>query len=172
MRTTVNSFRTFCIVLILSLQLLAQSPSFDQAMQLFRQSHWAEAAAAFSECEKTDPGKTAALLYRGKALLNLGQLQDASAAIENYRQTYPRSDDAAYLLAYLRFRQNEPKESLQLFAAQFSLLFSRARLEEEVLIIKLKSARGETACILALSMLPSAFNENVTNASSMVCWRQ
>jgi tetratricopeptide (TPR) repeat protein len=116
MRTTVNSFRTFYIVLILSLQLLAQSPSFDQAMQLFRQSHWAEAAAALSECEKADPGKTAALLYRGKALLNLGQLQDASAAIENYRRTHPRSDDAAYLLAYIRFRQNKPKESLQLFA--------------------------------------------------------
>jgi outer membrane protein assembly factor BamD (BamD/ComL family) len=109
MRTTVNSFRTFYAVFILSLQLLAQSPSFDQAMQLFRQSHWAEAAEAFSECEKADPGKTAALLYRGKALLNLGQLRDASAAIENYRQAYPRSDDAAYLLAYIRFRQNEPK---------------------------------------------------------------
>lgn len=111
-----NSFRTFCIVLILTQQLFAQSFSFDHAMELFRQSHWAEAAAAFSECEKADPGKTAALLYRGKALLNLGQLQDASAAIEHYMETHPRSDDAAYLLAYIRFRQNEPKESLQLFA--------------------------------------------------------
>jgi tetratricopeptide (TPR) repeat protein len=116
MRTTANSFRTFYTVFILALPLLAQSPSFDQAMQLFRQSHWAEAAVAFSECEKADPGRTTALLYRGKALLNLGQLQDASVAIESYRQTHPQSDDAAYLLVYIRFRQNEPKESLQLFA--------------------------------------------------------
>lgn len=121
MRITSNSFRSFYIVLTLALQSLAQSPSFDQAMQLFRQSHWAEAVAAFSECEKADPGKTAALLYRGKALLNLGQLQDASAAIEDYRQAHPRSDDAAYLLAYIRFRQNEPKESLKLFSEAASL---------------------------------------------------
>jgi tetratricopeptide (TPR) repeat protein len=97
---------------ILAIVSRAQSPSFEQAVQLFQQHRWAEAAAAFAEYENT---KSIALLYRGKALVNLEQFDAASAALEKYRETYPRSEDAAYLLAYIRFRQNKPKESLQLF---------------------------------------------------------
>jgi len=57
-----------------------------------------------------------ALISRKSAAESWTAPRRASAAIKNYRQVYPRSDDAAYLLAYIRFRQNEPKESLQLFA--------------------------------------------------------
>jgi tetratricopeptide (TPR) repeat protein len=101
--------------LLFAPELFGQASCFDPAMQLFQQRRWAESAAAFVECEKSDPVKTDALLYRGKALVNLGQFADAAAALEGYRQNHPQSDDAAYLLAYARFRQNQPKESLRLF---------------------------------------------------------
>jgi tetratricopeptide (TPR) repeat protein len=120
MRTRTNKFLLFCVAVLLAPLLFGQrlgqtpgqAPSFDQAMQLFQQHRWAEAAAAFQKC---DPAATPALLYRGKALVNLAQFEEAAAALQSYRQTHPQSDDAAYLLAYIRFRQNHPKESLQLF---------------------------------------------------------
>jgi len=116
MRRTANTFLVFCMAVVFALELFGQTPSFEQAMRLFQQRRWAEAAAAFAECEKNDPDKaTTAPLYRGKSLVNLGQLEEAAAELENYRQTHPQSEDAAYLLAYVRFRQNKPKESLQLF---------------------------------------------------------
>jgi|SRR5580698_10098549 tetratricopeptide (TPR) repeat protein len=117
MRTAANTLLILSTAALLSLELFADPSSFDQAMQLFQQHHWAEAASAFDQCEKTAPGKTAASLYRGKALVNLGKFDEAAAALESYRTAHPDSDDAAYLLAYVRFRQDKPKESLQLFTA-------------------------------------------------------
>src|SRR5580692_2397775 len=117
MRPAVNTLVIFCAAAVFALQSMTQPTSFEHAMQLFQQRHWAEAAAAFADCEKTEPGKTAATLYRGKSLVNLGQFAAAATPLEKYRETHPQSDDAAYLLAYVRFRQDKPKESLQLFTA-------------------------------------------------------
>jgi tetratricopeptide (TPR) repeat protein len=103
------------VAIVLTTALFAQAPALEQAMKLFQQHQWASAAAAFAECEKNEPGKTNALLYRGKSLVNLGQFDEAAVAFESYRTAHPQSDDAAYLLAYVRFRQDKPKESLQLF---------------------------------------------------------
>jgi tetratricopeptide (TPR) repeat protein len=115
MRAAANAFLIFSVGAVLSLESFAQSPSFEQAMQLFQQRHWAEAAAAFAECEKSDPKETKASLYRGKSLVNLARFDEAAVALESYRKTHPQDDDAAYLLGYVRFRQNRPKESLQIF---------------------------------------------------------
>jgi Flp pilus assembly protein TadD len=102
-------------VVVFALALSSQSTSFAQAMELFRQRQWASAAASFAECEKDDPGKTEALLYRGKSLINLGQFGDAAVALQSYRDAHSKSEDAVYLLAYVRFRENKPEDSLQLF---------------------------------------------------------
>ena len=96
-------------------ELPAQSISFTNAVALFQRHQWAEAAAAFAECERIDPGKTDALLYRGKSLINLGQFDSAASALQTYWEAHSHSDDAVYLLAYVRFRENKPEESLQLF---------------------------------------------------------
>lgn len=93
----------------------AQSKTLAQAMELFRQHQWADAAASFAECETNAPGKTDALLYRGKSLINLGQFDDAAVALQKYREKHSNSEDAVYLLAYVRFRENQPEDSLQLF---------------------------------------------------------
>jgi len=93
----------------------SQTGTWDQAIALFQQRHWAEAAAAFAELEKTQPGKSDALLYQGKCLVNLGRFPDAAGVLQNYAAAHPQSDDAAYLLAYASFREDKPKESLQLY---------------------------------------------------------
>lgn len=102
-------------VAVFAFTLSAQSTSFAQAMELFRQHQWTSAAASFAECEKDAPGKTDALLYRGKSLINLGQFDDAGVALQKYREVHSNSEDAVYLLAYVRFRENKPEDSLQLF---------------------------------------------------------
>jgi len=117
MRTSANIIFLLYAILF-ALGSFAQTLSFDQAMELFRQRRWAEAAAALQKC---DPAATPALLYRGKALVNLGQFEEAAAALDSYSKTHPQSDDALYLLAYIRFRQNQPKESLRLFTDAASL---------------------------------------------------
>jgi tetratricopeptide (TPR) repeat protein len=94
----------------------AQARLCSDAMQMFRQRHWSDAAAAFDRCEQQNPGKTDALLYRGKSLINLHKLDDAAEALHAYAQLHPESDDAAYLLAFISFRKDDPKESLRLFA--------------------------------------------------------
>lgn len=115
MRTAPSPLLIIGATAVLALELCAETSSFEQAMQLFQQHRWAEAAAQFEQCEKAVPRKTAASLYLGKALVNLGKFDDAEAALESYRAVHPESADAAYLLAYVRFRQDKPKESLQLF---------------------------------------------------------
>lgn len=85
-------------------------------MEMFRARRWSDAAAAFERCELQDPGKTDALLYQGKSLVNMQNFGEATVALQTYAKAHPQSDDAAYLLAYISFREDKPKESLQLFA--------------------------------------------------------
>ena len=92
-----------------------QATDRDQALNLFRQERWSDAASAFESLEKQQPGQTDALLYRGKCLVNLKQFKEAGAALQAYVASHPQSDEAMYLLAFVLFRQDKPKESLQVF---------------------------------------------------------
>jgi len=110
------------LAVMTGLTVCASSQStFDHAMELFHQRHWEEAAAAFAVSEKVEPGKTNALLYQGKAQVNLGKFHEAGDALRGFLVGHPKSDDALYLLAYVRFRENQPDESLQLFTAAAQL---------------------------------------------------
>ena len=104
------------IATIFPLEIWGQTASCPAAMEMFHQRRWGDAAAGFGECEKRDPGKTDALLYRGKALVNLRQYEDAAQALQIFAKSHPQSDDAAFLLAYVAFRQDKPAESLRLFS--------------------------------------------------------
>jgi tetratricopeptide (TPR) repeat protein len=90
--------------------------SCPQAAKLFGDRQWANAAQAFADCEKRSPGQTDALLYRGKALVNLADFPGAAASLAAYIAAHPQSDDALYLLGYVKFRQDQPKDSLALLA--------------------------------------------------------
>jgi len=98
-----------------------QTTDRDQALNLFRQERWSEAASAFEAWEKQQPNQTDALLYRGKCLANLSQFKDAEEALQAYIASHPQSDAAVYLLAYVLFRENKPKESLQWFTGAAKL---------------------------------------------------
>jgi tetratricopeptide (TPR) repeat protein len=111
----------FCCVMGCAHLSFSQFSSFDQAMVLFRQKQWKDADTAFAEAEKVQPGKTDALLFRGKCLVNLGQFVEAETTLRAYISGHPQSEDAAYLLADTYFRENKPKQSLEQFTAAAKL---------------------------------------------------
>jgi tetratricopeptide (TPR) repeat protein len=102
-------------------RLAAQSLSFDEAVRLFQEKKWAQAAPAFEQIEAAQPNQTDALLYQGKCLSNLGRFGDADSVLAKYVGMHPKSNDATSLLAYVRFREDKPKDSLQLFTAAAAL---------------------------------------------------
>src|SRR5271170_6958922 len=100
----------------------AQSvPSSTHAMELFKQRKWTEASVAFQQIEDAAPGQTDALLFAGKCLVNLGKFGEAGAALQEYQWKHPQSEDAAYLLGYVRFREGKAADSLQMFTAAAQL---------------------------------------------------
>jgi len=109
-------FSTLTVLLmVLSASASGQDSSCTLGLQMFHNRRWSEAAAAFRQCELQNPGKSDALLYRGKSLVNLQKYAEAALDLQTYARSHPQSDDAAYLLAYIAFRQDKPRESLKLF---------------------------------------------------------
>ncbi len=110
------SKRSRCVVWLLALasaNIVGQSaPPYEQAMALFQQRKFAAAADAFSKIERQCPGKTDALLYAAKAMVNQKEWPGAEFALKEYVATHPRSEDALYLLSYVYFREDRPTESL------------------------------------------------------------
>jgi Flp pilus assembly protein TadD len=94
----------------------AQTEICQLANQFFYQHLWQQAAEAFQKCEIASPGKTDALLYRGKALVNIADFSAAASSLESYIANHPTSEDALYLLGYVQFRQDHPKQSLEVLA--------------------------------------------------------
>src|SRR5579875_1445922 len=93
----------------------AQPATFDEGMALFNQHRWSEAASVFEKVEARQPGRTDALLYLGKSLINMNRFLEADAALSKYVAAHARSDDAISLLAFCRFREDKPRDSLRLF---------------------------------------------------------
>jgi tetratricopeptide (TPR) repeat protein len=120
-KRTAISLAIVAISLLFTATCLAQSSDYGDALALFRKRDWANAATMFQEVEKKQPAQTDALLYRGKCLVNLAQFNEAANVLQAYLASHPQSDDAAYLLAYVRFRQEKPSDSLALFTAAAKL---------------------------------------------------
>jgi tetratricopeptide (TPR) repeat protein len=141
------------IAMIFPMQLRGQTPTCPSAMEMFRQHRWSEAASGFEQCEKQNPGKADALLYLGKALVNLQQFQNAASALRGYQKTNPKSADAAYLLAYIAFRENQPAKSLRLFSDAAKLSAPTANdLTIAALDYVLLTQYGDAAHYLELSL--------------------
>lgn len=103
-------------VLALSFTVFAQNAAWKQAQTLFNQQKWIEASAAFAAIEQSSPGKTDALLFRARALVQLEQFKDAETALEPYIATHPASADGWRELGYVRFRLRKPTGSLDAYA--------------------------------------------------------
>jgi tetratricopeptide (TPR) repeat protein len=109
-------FILISLVLACPVGVCAQTDVCTDANERFRQRQWSEAATGFAACEQRSPGKTDALLFRGKSLVNLRRFDDAEVALQSYSHSHPESDDAIYLLAYISFRKGKPQDSLRLFS--------------------------------------------------------
>lgn len=81
-------------------------------MMQFRARNWQEAAMNLANCEAAIPGQTDALLYQGKAQINLSNYDAAAESLSNYIAKHPLSEDALYTLGYVQFRQDKPRDSL------------------------------------------------------------
>jgi tetratricopeptide (TPR) repeat protein len=116
-RLGVRALSAFALLAVmLPTETVAQSYVCRDAMRMFHERRWSDAADAFDHCEQSSPGQTSALLFRGKSLINLQKFDDAAMALHGYAQSHPQSDDALYLLAFISFRKDDPTESLRLFA--------------------------------------------------------
>lgn len=114
------------VTLLLCWPALAQQTGCGYADTLFGQKQWPQAAEAYDECERAAPGRTDALLLRSKALINAGDFNGAAPSLDKYSAANPESDDALYLLGYVRFRQNQPRQSLDLFSRAAKIRAPRA----------------------------------------------
>jgi tetratricopeptide (TPR) repeat protein len=101
-------------LLVLAPLALGQGDWLAQASKLFEQQRWTEAAQEFQRIEEARPGQTEARLFVGKSFVHLNRFPEAGAALESYLQQHSDSAEALYLLAYVRFRENRPEESLQI----------------------------------------------------------
>lgn len=110
------------LLFLLPLAAIAQAPQdYQQARQLFDQHQYAQAAAAFSTVEKVHPGQTDAPLFQARALIQLDRIAEADRALTPFVNSHPKSDDGLSLLAFLRFRENHPRQSLRLFTRAAAL---------------------------------------------------
>lgn len=112
-----NSLFIFAVIAALPLVAAVQPEACERAMASFQAKDWTAAASDFAECDKQAPGKTDALLFRGKALINLGRMPEAANSLEEYAAAHPTSDDALYTLGYVQFREDRPRESLATYTA-------------------------------------------------------
>jgi tetratricopeptide (TPR) repeat protein len=113
-----NLHAVLLLVVITATSHLARSQSAvcGEAAVHFQARRWAEAAQGYAQCLTAFPANNEAHLYRAKALVNLGDFAGAATELDAYIATKPQSDDALYLLGYVRFRQDQPRESLETFS--------------------------------------------------------
>jgi tetratricopeptide (TPR) repeat protein len=88
---------------------------FDKAAAEFHAGNYVAAAALFARVENDAPGKTAALLFRGKCLAQLQDFAGAEDSLRRYVSAHPDSADALFMLGFVLNRLNRPAESLKIY---------------------------------------------------------
>lgn len=88
---------------------------FDKATAEFHAGNYVSAAALFARVENDEPGKTAALLFRGKCLAQLQDFKGAEDSFRQYISGHPDSADALFMLGFVLNRLNRPAESLKVY---------------------------------------------------------
>lgn len=121
-RRITRLIQAFLLLFLLLRAAVAQTPQdYQKARQLFEQHQYAQAAAAFSAVEKSHPGQTDAPLFQARSLIQLDRIAEADRVLAPFVESHPQSDDGLSLLAYLRFRENHPRQSLRLFTRAAAL---------------------------------------------------
>lgn len=94
---------------------------YNRGKAALEAQHYEEAEQAFAQADAHSPGTTNALALRAKALIHLDEFDEADRCLNNYLRTHATSVDAKYLLAYVLFRRNMPRESLGMYTAAAGL---------------------------------------------------
>jgi len=85
---------------------------YEQGHEAFSAHRYSDAVTLFAQAEKADSGHSDALLFEGKALVNLGRFSEADRALRQYLVLHPDAADALYLLGFVLHRENDPRDSL------------------------------------------------------------
>ena len=113
---------TLCVALVGLTPVNAQVESdFDKAAAEFRAGNYVSAAALFARVENDQPGKTAALLFRGKCLAQLQDFTGAEDSLRRYISGHPDSADALFMLGFVLNQLNRPAESLKVYTQAAAL---------------------------------------------------
>ena len=104
----------------------AQDPDrYKAATELFHKQDFAGAAAIFQQVEQVSPGRTDASLYLAKCQVNLGQFNEGDTVLTGYLASHPANGEAAFLHAYLLFRENKAALSLAAYTHAATLATPR-----------------------------------------------
>jgi tetratricopeptide (TPR) repeat protein len=102
-------------------QLQPSEDAYTRGKAPLDRKNYAEAANALSQAEAQAPGTTNALALQAKALIHLDQYEQAEHCLRDYPKLHPRSPDSIFLLGYVLFRRNHPRESLAMYTAAAAL---------------------------------------------------
>ena len=115
-----RSLLAFCL---LSTILPAQTPAppYARGKEAFAQKHYAEAADLLAQAAAQPNAPPDTLLLEARALVSADRLPDADRTLRPYLVLNPRSAPALYLLGYVLFRENHPRESLETYTRAAAL---------------------------------------------------
>jgi tetratricopeptide (TPR) repeat protein len=112
-------------LLVSLLSTSAQNPPsgdhFNRAVTEFRAGNYSSAVKLFERIDAQSPGLTDALLYAAKALIHLQDFPRAEQTLRVYLKSHGDSSDALYVLGFVLHRQNQPAESLAVYARAAAL---------------------------------------------------
>lgn len=107
---------TLLALALLASRATAQTTSlYDQGREALATHHPDQAAQLFSQAAAVPNSPTDTLLLLARALLDANRLPEADRTIRQFLAAQPASAPGQYLLAYLLFRQNRPRESLEAY---------------------------------------------------------
>ena len=110
-----------CSVPVVQAQSQATGDFYDRGKAALEAKQYEAAEQAFEQAETHSPGATNALALRAKALIHLNRFEEAQRCLNDYLKIHSESADAKYLLAYVLFRRDMPRESLRVYTAAAAL---------------------------------------------------
>jgi len=91
--------------------------AYREAAAAFAHRDFAVAADQFAKAEEESPAATNALLQRAKALVHLDRYPEAEESLRRYIKDHSAAAEPQFLLGYVLFRRNQPRESLAAYTA-------------------------------------------------------
>ena len=115
-----RSLLAFCLLAPI---LPAQTPTnpYARGKEALAQKRYAEAADLLAQAAAQPNAPPDTLLLESRALVSADRLPDAERTLRAFLATDLRSAPALYLLGYVLFRENHPRESLEIYTRAAAL---------------------------------------------------